>query len=93
MKTAQTRVYISGNTEIEIKTFLMEDGEDVDDFLNNIKMMYPNSEIRIPGYKTVELIFLKKLKSEPIRKSEQNDEDFWTKVNEEDEPVKRKKKR
>jgi hypothetical protein len=24
MKTAQPRVYISGNTEIEIKTFLME---------------------------------------------------------------------
>lgn len=92
MKTSQPRVYISGNTEIEIKTFLMEDGEDVDEFLDNIRMMYPNSEIRIPGQGRAELIFLKKLKAEPIRKNEQNDDDFWAKVNEEDEPVKRKKR-
>lgn len=95
MKTCQPRTYITGSTSIEILTFLMEDGETYDEFMEAIKNMYPGAEIRIPEAKKAEVLFLKKLKPEFNKKEKASEEDFWTKVNEEDddEIVPRKKKK
>lgn len=74
MKKCSPRVYETGSTQIEILTFLMEEGEDFEDFIQTIKNMYPGQEIRIPAMRTAEIVFLKKIELEPIRKS---DLDYW----------------
>ena len=52
MKPAGVREFESYGLSIKIYTFLIEEDEEPAEFLEKIKNMYPDAEIRIPRAKT-----------------------------------------